>query len=182
MGKFKPNEPCPCKSGKKYKVCCKGKDTTIDSNGNTVKLCGHSYESVAIENTDTCPEVREIMNDLQMRYPAAKLVDVTKLITSEKAYRALQLRRISSNWIMVAERTIENETVFKSRIAETDAEDTNIMVLYHGHFRTFAEEDYMQIVASLNSMDNISILAANTSATATSAPDEIPELTNLSEN
>lgn len=163
MGKFKPNEPCPCKSCKKYKNCCKGKDTTIDIiTGLTINLCGNSYENTTIVNTNTCDEVKNIMNDLQMRYPAAKLVDVTNIIVSEKSYRELQLRHIASNWIMVAEKTSANETVFKSRINSTNSDDTNIMVLYHGHFRTFAEEDYMQIVDSLYTMDNIVFLSEAT--------------------
>lgn len=50
--KIRPNDPCPCGSGKKYKKCCKGKSATIVENyENRVYQYMRTHNSAEILNT-----------------------------------------------------------------------------------------------------------------------------------
>lgn len=55
MAKIKPNEPCPCGSGKKYKKCCSGKTSQIRS-----QLSGTASISFNHDIASSILEIRDI--------------------------------------------------------------------------------------------------------------------------
>jgi hypothetical protein len=133
------NEMCACNSGKKYKKCCESlKPDKIVTK--TTK-----YQTGQLESSENITECLEILRDA---YPNYKYIDITNDLT-QNTYKDYQLRNMNSNIVMLAERTLLNESVFKSRV---NSPDSNLMVMYHGSFRTFDSDMIYNYLASLKTM------------------------------
>jgi hypothetical protein len=70
---------------------------------------------------------------LQDRFPNHKIIDITCKLT-DSSYKPFQIANYYEPTIMLAEKTDSNAAVFATR---TDSALSNIMVMYHGSFRTF---------------------------------------------
>jgi len=135
MVKVKPNEPCPCASGIKYKKCCANKTTTTITKYET----GQPESSVIIS---ACIKV------LEERFPAAKFINVTDDLT-ELTYKEYQLKNFSNSIVMIAEQTEKNAEVFATRI---DNESSNIILFHKGSYRTFSHKNVERILESVKNI------------------------------
>jgi len=135
MVKVKPNEPCPCGSGTKYKKCCENKSTNIIS----------KYETGQLESS---PIIAACITVLSNRYDKAKFINVTDDLT-ELTYKEYQLTNFSNNIVMIAERTEANAEVFSTRV---DNESSNIILFHKGYYRTFSHKNIERVLESLNNL------------------------------
>ena len=108
------NEKCPCGSGTKYKKCCLNKEIK-------------PYE-VSATILDVIEIIRNRLSNKKYNY-----VDLTDGLTV-KSYMSHLKKYYNSNTVCVAERTELNEAVFASR---TESKESDIMVMWHGGYRTF---------------------------------------------
>ena len=135
MVKVKPNEPCPCKSGLKYKKCCENKATNIIT----------KYE---IGQPESSAIISACISVLASRYDKSKFINVTDDLT-EQTYKEYQLTNFSNNIVMIAERTDANAEVFATRI---DNESSNIILFHKGYYRTFSHKNIERVLESLNNL------------------------------
>lgn len=107
------NETCPCKSGKKYKNCC--------------RLIQHPE----IEEKDS--EYMELTkNILSDQFPHIQFINVTNELNS-KTYRPLQVKQFNKTSVcQIAERKQSNDKVFTDRFA---TEDIDIILMNRGAYR-----------------------------------------------
>lgn len=126
------NDKCNCKSGKKFKNCC--------GNGNYDKYT--MGQKISSEQITTCIEA------LKNSYPNYKIIDISDDLT-ESTYRKYQVKNYESNVIMLAEKNTINTVVFAERI---NSIDSNIMVMYRGSYRTFAFDDFENVIESVCDM------------------------------
>lgn len=131
--KQKRNDQCLCGSGKKFKHCCVNFD--------------------ALKTNETSTEkIAECMEIFAKNHPKHKVIDITDALNLE-TYNKFQIMHYSSPVIMFAERTDNNEAVFATRSQNSDS---NIMMLYHGNYRTF---DFDAMGDYLTSLDNVILTA-----------------------
>jgi hypothetical protein len=135
MVKVKPNEPCPCGSGIKYKKCCVNKTTNIIT----------KYETGQAESSEI---IQACLTVLSNRYDKAKFINVTDDLT-EITYKEYQLKNFSNNICMIAERTELNAEVFATRI---DNESSNIILFHKGSYRTFSHKNVERVLESVKNL------------------------------
>ena len=135
MVKVKPNEPCPCNSGIKYKKCCANKSTTINT----------KYETGQAESSEI---ITACLTVLTNRYDKSKFINVTDDLT-ELTYKEYQLKNFSNSIVMIAERTELNAEVFATRI---DNESSNIILFHKGYYRTFSHKNVERVLESLKNL------------------------------
>jgi hypothetical protein len=111
------NEPCYCGSNKKYKNCCLFAD-------NSPFITGQNESSDKIKN------VKQLF---ESKHPHHVFIDITNALTDDDTYRKYQTHNYNSNIVMLAERTLSNESVFSTRIQDPEAD---VMFMYHGSYRT----------------------------------------------
>lgn len=121
------NKPCSCGSKKKAKNCC-----MKELKNQEIYKFGQEDSS---EMVSTC------IIKLKERFINHRIIDITDLLNNN-TYRPYQVANYYDNTIMVAEKKPCNEEVFKTRV---DSELSNIMVMYHGSYRTF-RFDYLDRV------------------------------------
>ena len=127
------NDKCPCHSGLKYKNCCIHK------------------ESCTIENGQLCPSSDIMLFSLELlhkRFPLFKFIDITDIFT-EETYKEFQTKNYHKPIVMVAQKTDQNQEVFIPRI---NSPKSDIMVMYHGHYRTFAYYDLESVMDSIETI------------------------------
>ncbi len=73
------------------------------------------------------------MKQVQEKRPAYRIIDITNILNPE-TYVEYQKANYYTNIVMVAERTVSNESVFTPR---SNSSKSNIMVMYQGSYRTF---------------------------------------------
>lgn len=135
MVKVKPNEPCPCNSGLKYKKCCVNKSTNIIT----------KYETGQAKSSDI---IIACINVLASYFDKAKFINVTDDLT-EQTYKEYQLKNFSNNICMIAERTEQNTEVFATRI---DNETSNIILFHKGSYRTFSHKNVERVLESVKNI------------------------------
>lgn len=117
MVKVKPNDPCYCESGKKYKKCCFLEDEAKRVEENVYQQSEMMVDSLSI---------------LQRNFPNITFKNVSdKLATG--TYKSLQLQYIRKNVCMVAERTKKSEKLFSER--DPEEEEYDLLLMYHGAYR-----------------------------------------------
>ena len=126
------NDKCICESGKKYKNCCM---VALESRINYSD--GQSTHTPAIE---------EIMGSLSSEFPKLQFIDITNTLTNQ-TYRPYQLSNYRKPIVMIAERTATNEDVFSTRI---NIPSSNIILMYHGAYRTFPTTLYRSMITSIH--------------------------------
>lgn len=132
------NDKCPCGSNLKFKKCCESKL----SNNNKFK------ES---EGTESISEqLLYCIEKLKLNFPNHLILNVSNGI-NKSTYTSYQMANMKEKNILIAERNNENLSVFTSR---TDSIDNNIMILYHGHYRTFPGSSFDSVFDSATSMIN----------------------------
>jgi len=135
MVKVKPNEPCPCGSGIKYKKCCVNKSTTVNT----------KYENGQLESSQIILACTSVLSG---KFPSAKFINVTDDLT-ELTYKEYQLKNFSNSIVMIAERTDTNAEVFATRI---DNESSNIILFHKGYYRTFSHKNVERVLESLKNI------------------------------
>ena len=133
MTKVKRNEKCPCGSLKKYKICCIDKKTNVLSQGQLV-------------HTEQIQYVMETLK-LNLLPDTYNIIDITNDLTTEDSYRQYQLQNMNTNTVMIAEKTIQSEIVFFSRVDNNP--NTNIMIMYNGSYRTFPYDKFLLMLNSI---------------------------------
>jgi hypothetical protein len=121
------NDMCLCGSNKKYKKCCLLKEEQEDKEDK---------------------EVHSIVQYLRVEFPTHKVIDITNKLTVE-TYRPLQIQHYSDNVIQFAEKNELNASVFLTRVP---LDTYDIMILYHGSYRTFPKDDIYSVMASLRAL------------------------------
>lgn len=94
--------------------------------------------------------IKNIMLKLQLKYLSYRIIDVTNVLTPT-TYVEYQKANYFTNIIMVAEKTNSNSSVFTPR---SNTENSNIIVMYHGAYRTFNNDMFNMIADSLSEMIN----------------------------
>ncbi len=130
MEKRGRNDKCICGSGKKYKKCCL--PYTLESKYNTGQ-------------PDCSDLLLPILMRLKEELPHHVVINITDDLTVD-TYREYQIRNMRGNVVMLAEKTEQNEEVFRTRILHTDS---NIILMYHGAYRTFSSDTFEQVFQSL---------------------------------
>lgn len=132
MEKRGRNDPCICKSGKKYKKCC----------------LPFMQESKYNTGQSDCSDLLlPILIQLKEELTQHVVINVTDDLTVD-TYREYQIRNMRGNVVMLAEKTEKNQEVFRTRILHSDS---NIMMMYHGAYRTFSADTFEQVLQSLRS-------------------------------
>ena len=113
----KPNETCPCDSGKKYKKCCMQTD-----------------EAKRLEETKYEPSemIQDTLYHLTAQFPEIKFKDVTDKLNSG-TYKSLQIQHMKDSVCLIAERTAKSEKVFKER--DPEEEEYDLMLMLRGAYR-----------------------------------------------
>ncbi len=124
------NDKCNCNSGLKYKNCC------LFTRLSTI------YNTSQPQSSDT---IQNCLSVLQLKFNKHIFIDITDNLNND-TYITYQTKNFTSNIVMIAEKTINNIIVFAPRI-ETDQSD--IMLLYHGGYKTFHKENLQEILESL---------------------------------
>ena len=88
------------------------------------------------------------MNLFKEHFPGHNMIDIT-IGLKDATYRSYQLANIQSPVIMFAQKTEQNNSVFASRV---DSPLSDIMVLYHGSFRTFQYSTLENVFSSVCNM------------------------------
>jgi len=86
-----------------------------------------------------------VLTRLRDELPEHVVIDITDDL-SEDTYKEYQLKNMKGNVVMVAEKTDANAAVFRSRVNRTDS---NIIVMYHGSYRTFASDTLEGVLSSI---------------------------------
>lgn len=124
------NDICDCGSGKKFKKCCNGV--------NKFEI----GQKVSTDKIKTCIDAFKIM------YDTYTIIDISDDLT-ESNYQKYQIKNYNANVIMLAEKNIINDNVFKTRVRDNSSD---IIVMYHGSYRTFSFDDLEDLMPSICSM------------------------------
>ena len=100
--KLKPNEPCTCLSGKKYKKCCYITDYNINQEEELKYLYGQSISS---------DKMKFCINYYKKMFDKHKIIDITDNITLDN-YKTYQLRNYTNKTIMLASLNIVFKIVY----------------------------------------------------------------------
>jgi hypothetical protein len=130
MNKIGRNDKCICGSGIKYKKCC------MENMKKSKYNMGQEYSSDIIY---------PILTRLREELPEHVVIDITDDLSVD-TYKEYQLKNMKGNVVMVAEKTEANKEVFKTRV---NSEDSNIIVMYHGSFRTFSADTFEGVLSSI---------------------------------
>ena len=130
------NDKCPCKSGLKFKKCCESKIN------NTNKFM--------VGQDNASEQLAECINKLKLKFPKHNVLNITDALNNT-TYTQFQMANMKEKNILIAERSDSNMSVFMSR---TDSIDNNIMIMYHGHYRTFPAKSFDSVVDSATNMIN----------------------------
>jgi hypothetical protein len=126
------NEPCCCGSLRKYKVCCMNSlQTKFDFEK------GQETHSTIIGS---------IISTLKEECPEITIIDITDTLTSEN-YRSYQIINYKKPVAMIAQRNETNNEVFLSRV---NIESSDIILMYHGAYRTFPQRLFRSMLTNLS--------------------------------
>lgn len=130
MPKIKPNEKCPCDSGKKYKKCC------------------------AAEMLRLKQQARDLfatyMNELPSKFDDERLQRVHDMLADRYRIQSLNASAALANWplqkvndyyknqsiMLIAARNGENDAAFRSKTKN----DEDIFMIYRGKYQLFKYE------------------------------------------
>ena len=102
MTKTKPNELCPCLSGKKYKKCCFVKDQNKKIEEEYKYFNGQEISS---------DKINFCINYYKKMYEKHKIINITDDINLDN-YKTYQIKNYVNKTIMLIERTEKNEEIF----------------------------------------------------------------------
>lgn len=128
------NDICDCGSGKKFKKCCDGVNKFAIG------------QKVSTDKMKTCIEAFKIM------YDTYTIIDISNDLT-ESNYQKYQIKNYNANVIMLAEKNIINDKVFKTRVRDSSSD---IMVMYKGSYRTLPFDDLEDLMENICDMINTS--------------------------
>lgn len=141
MVKLKRNDKCHCKSGKKYKTCCLEEDEKNRLEQN--QLLNDMYEN----GHEISFELTEFHDFLTTEYKKYKIIDVTNVLTSTN-YRQIQTKHLFANTIIIANRTDENDEVFRTRGDGA----TDWIVMFRGAHQVFNSYSFDKMKPEIKDM------------------------------
>lgn len=127
------NRLCECGSKIKFKHCCMKRKIPIE------------YKTGQLDSSD---KVAQCIVKLKTEYLNYKIIDITDKLTDD-SYKLFQIANYNDSTIMIAEKTPTNSSVFSTRV---DSTLSDIMVMYHGSFRTFPFEYLDRVFNSVCAM------------------------------
>lgn len=148
MPKIKPNEQCPCESGKKYKKCCFVSDYNARADqAKDFETCLDANEKNAI----TSERLNRLNTYFLDRYNIQS-INITGLVNN------LTLNKIHNHYrgrklILLCERNTINDSAFKSKGAKTRDQQNyeDIMVIYKNFYLQFNyDSEYEQAMVEIN--------------------------------
>jgi hypothetical protein len=132
------NDKCLCGSDLKFKKCCESKQ----SSNNKFKIC---------EGTNSVSDsLLYCIEKLKLNFPEHTVLNVSNGL-NKSTYTPYQMANMKEKNILIAERNDQNMLVFTTR---TDSLDNNIMIMYHGHYRTFPGKSFDSVFESATNMIN----------------------------
>lgn len=117
------NAPCTCGSKLKAKHCCL-----------TNKRLASIPAAYTTGQLTSSEKVMECIRRLQKEFPTHRILDITDAL-NEDTYKPFQIANFREKTIMIAEKTEGNAGVFATRV---DSLLSDILVMYHGSYRSFA--------------------------------------------
>ena len=150
MPKIKVNDKCICGSNIKYKKCCMNKN--IVNSQTSLNNANNEDNKWTTTQTINSEKITQVIHILQPEFETICIIDITDNLNSN-TYETYQKQNYYTNIMMIAERTTESNAVFETR---SNSELSNIIVMYHGAYRTFslsnllANTDY--IIEAINQM------------------------------
>jgi hypothetical protein len=132
MVKVGVNQKCICGSGIKYKKCCINKQDKFKNN----------------DDGEPSEKIKNCINKLIELHPTHTIINISNNL-NETNYREYQLKNFTDKIIMIAEKNITNGSVFFTRV---DNFDNDIIVMYHGSYRTFQYKNLDLVIDSVSEM------------------------------
>jgi len=159
--KIKVNDKCHCGSNIKYKKCCMNisinnqhvqHTQNVQNMQNSQNNQINEHTKWTITQSVNSIKITQVINILQPEFENICIIDITDNL-NDTTYETYQKKNYYTNIMMIAERTNENNDVFEKR---SNSELSNIIVMYHGAYRTFSlnnlvtRTDY--IIEAINQM------------------------------
>ena len=148
MTKSKPNDPCPCSSGKKYKKCCFMQDLKIKQEEEQKYINGQTNPSS--DKMIFCIDYYKKM------FEKHKIIDITTDITLDN-YKSYHIKNYTNKTIMLAERTANNNDFFLVK-SDPNNPDCDLIFMYKGTYRIFQIRDILKydedIINVISKSDN----------------------------
>ena len=95
-----------------------------------------------------CLGVNSILFDfLKLQFVNNHFIDITDDLNDD-TYKEYQIKNFNTNTVMIAERNQNNSLVFLTRV---DNDNSNIMLMHKGAYRTFNNNDIEKVIYSLKS-------------------------------
>ena len=138
MPKINRNDPCKCGSGKKYKVCCLQSDY---EEKNKYLFGQHTHTEKVADVISRLQQALANSPDTKQK----KFIDIT-LDLRESNYRNYQIKNYTNDIVMIAEKTLESEDVFLTRV---DSSQNDIILMYKGSYRTFQYSMFSLLINNL---------------------------------
>ena len=168
MTKIKVNDKCTCGSNLKYKKCCMLKHYINENNiNNQNNEYNHNndkntnYKTNTNANDDDIWRFSEVPSStilessielIQKEFNDRVIINITNSLNKSN-YETYQIKNYYTNIIMIAEKSLNNSDVFVNR---SNSELSNLIVMYHGSYRTFSYNNLMNytnnIIESINQM------------------------------
>jgi SEC-C motif len=136
--KINRNDPCHCKSGKKYKFCCEKEDA--QRRLEDLEDFYHSSQSEA--GSEDLGKLTEVLTEY------GEVINISNRLRLDN-YKTFQVKNFKTGTIMVAEKTKENAAVFEER-DEGEGDDT--LVMFKGSYRIFKSSQMAQVIDSVLEM------------------------------
>jgi hypothetical protein len=130
MVKIGRNEICHCGSGIKYKKCCL------------------NNKSIQMNKNENSEKIQKCIDFIQSKHKNHQFINISNELNSSN-YRDYQVKYYYQNIVMIAEKTSKNESVFMNRINDLQSD---IIVMYHGSYRTFPFHELYFIINSISEM------------------------------
>lgn len=134
MTKLKPNDPCLCSSGKKYKKCCFMQDF------NTKYVEEQKY--INGQSNTSSDKMKFCIDYYKKMFEKHKIIDITTDITLSN-YKSYHIKNYTNKTIMLAERIKNNDDFFLVK-SDINKQDCDLIFMYKGVFRIFKVHDILK--------------------------------------
>lgn len=139
MPKINRNDPCPCGSTRKYKVCCLVAE----------QMKKQKYEYGQQTHSERVASLMDRFAEAIRETPTIKtpkkIIDITDDL-EESTYRDYQIKNYTNDIIMIAEKTVKSESVFLTRV---NSSASDIIIMYKGSYRTIEYSNFPLLLNNL---------------------------------
>ena len=148
--KTRRNDPCLCKSGYKFKLCCGPGIAEFK------RLEKEKKEKLYVEGHDIQTYYIQTLHDWfkkQPEFDGINVIDITRILTPFN-WRFAQMTHYNKDFgptVMLAERTRLNDLVFKKRSSIYKS----LMIMFRGAYIPFNPQEFPEIIPQLKKMIEI---------------------------